>query len=111
MFNLGLMLPKKEESKDDQKDKKDDDPHSIMNMPKRVVSRQEAKQQDKATKETYPKFKLSLAFGYGQFISNDCLFEVYDTKLVSQAEKDDVTREQKKARRELDIQEKREQYQ
>lgn len=100
MFNLGLMLPKKEESKDDQKDKKDDDPHSIMNMPKRVVSRQEAKQQDKATKETYPKFKLSLAFGYGQFISNDCLFEVYDTKLVSQAEKDDVTREQKKARRE-----------
>lgn len=94
-----IKLPRNDESKDDQKDKKDND-HSIMNMPKKVVSRQEAKQKDKETKETYPKFKLSLAFGYGQFISNECLFEVYDTKLVSQAEADDATREQRKARRE-----------
>lgn len=65
-----------------QKDKKDDETSGIINMPTKVVSLQEAKLKDKETKETYPKFKLSLAFGYGQFISNDSLFEVYDTKLA-----------------------------
>lgn len=80
-------------------------------MPTRVVSRQEAKQKDKETKEAYPKYKLSKAFGYGQFISSDRLFEVYDTKLVKQAEKDALAQEERKAQREKDIQDKRELHQ
>lgn len=95
---------KREDHKDD---KRDEEAHSTPNVPKRAASRQDAKSKEEK-KESYPKFKLSLAFGYGQFISSENLFEVYDTKLVSQAEEDDAAREEKKRKREEEIQEKRE---
>lgn len=63
--SLGLALLKKDDSKDDQKDKNNEEPNDIINMPKKVVSRQEARAKDQATAETYPKFRLSQAFGYG----------------------------------------------
>lgn len=68
-----------------EEEKKEDEIVSILNVPRRVIPKQEAKEKDKMNKETYPKFMLSLQFGYGQFISSDNLFEVYDTKLKSQA--------------------------
>ena len=80
-------------------------------MPKKVVSLLEAKAKDFEAKETYPKYRLSAYFGYGQFISSDSLFEVYDTKLVSQAEKDDANRAEKEQQRAKVIQDKREAHQ